>query len=46
MIVQYRARHVRVSCDRDDAFLGDGEILLRGRAFEVKVLPSAQAFIC
>lgn len=46
VLVQHQARHVRISCARDDAFLGDGEILCRGRSFEVKVLPSAQAFIC
>lgn len=46
VVSQVPARQVRITCDRDDAFLGDGEILCRGRAFQVRVLPGAQPFIC
>lgn len=46
IMAQHQVRHVRISCDRDDAFLGDGEILCRGRTFELRIHAAAQAFIC
>ena len=46
VIVQHQVRRVHVSCERDDAFLGDGEILCHGRTFDVRIHPAAQAFIC
>jgi len=41
-----RAREARIACDRPVGFFGDGDELVRGRAFTLRVRPAALGVIC
>jgi len=41
-----RAREARIACDRPLVFFGDGDELVRGRAFTLRVRPAALGVIC
>ena len=41
-----RAREARIACDRPLMFFGDGDELVRGRAFTLRVRPAALGVIC
>src|SRR5439155_1204102 len=41
-----RAREARIACDRPLVFFGDGDELVRGRAFTLRVRPAALRVIC
>src|SRR5438445_747678 len=41
-----RAREARIACDRPVGFFGDGDELVRGRVFTLRVRPAALGVIC
>ena len=41
-----RAREARIACDRPLVFFGDGDELVRGRAFTLRVRPAPLGVIC
>jgi len=45
VLVRLRATEATIETGREDAFVADGELLARGRRFEVRVLPSALRLI-